>query len=160
MDSNLATVTIQVSAVNDAPVAANQKYAGWQRAVERSRHWASSETASIPAGSRAVLEVDGGVAIVTPGEGEAPHAETASARGRRPPQTGPAIVSGVPKPDSGTIERSISRHPVHRHRMTTGEGGRPSRTDWAVEKKFGERAALNELVAAIAGRRGYMPTYT
>jgi 23S rRNA pseudouridine1911/1915/1917 synthase len=52
------------------------------------------------------------------------------------------IVSGVPKTDSGTVDRSIARHPVHRHRMTTGEGGRPSRTDWAVEKKFGELAAL------------------
>jgi 23S rRNA pseudouridine1911/1915/1917 synthase len=53
-----------------------------------------------------------------------------------------ALVSGVPKTDSGSIDRSIARHPVHRHRMTTGEGGRPSRTDWAVEKKFGEQAAL------------------
>ena len=53
-----------------------------------------------------------------------------------------ALVSGVPKTDSGSIDRSISRHPVHRHRMTTGEGGRPSRTDWTVEKKFGEKAAL------------------
>ena len=53
-----------------------------------------------------------------------------------------ALVSGVPKTDSGSIDRSISRHPVHRHRMTTGEGGRPSRTDWVVEKKFGELAAL------------------
>ena len=52
------------------------------------------------------------------------------------------LVSGVPKKDSGSIDRSISRHPVHRYRMTTGEGGRPSRTDWAVEKKFGEQAAL------------------
>jgi 23S rRNA pseudouridine1911/1915/1917 synthase len=53
-----------------------------------------------------------------------------------------ALVSGVPKTDSGSIDRSISRHPVHRHRMTTGEGGRPSRTDWAVEKQFGLLAAL------------------
>jgi 23S rRNA pseudouridine1911/1915/1917 synthase len=53
-----------------------------------------------------------------------------------------ALVSGVPKADSGSIDRSISRHPVHRHRMTTGEGGRPSRTDWTVEKKFGGLAAL------------------
>jgi 23S rRNA pseudouridine1911/1915/1917 synthase len=53
-----------------------------------------------------------------------------------------ALVSGVPKAAAGTIDRSIARHPVHRHRMTTGEGGRPSRTEWAVEKKFGERAAL------------------
>jgi 23S rRNA pseudouridine1911/1915/1917 synthase len=51
------------------------------------------------------------------------------------------LVAGVPKTDSGTIDRSISRHPVHRHRMTTGEGGRPSRTDWTVEKKFSDQAA-------------------
>jgi 23S rRNA pseudouridine1911/1915/1917 synthase len=53
-----------------------------------------------------------------------------------------ALVSGVPKEASGTIDRGIARHPVHRHRMTTGEGGRPARTDWTVEKKFGEHAAL------------------
>ena len=52
------------------------------------------------------------------------------------------LVSGVPKKDNGSIDRSISRHPVHRYRMTTGEGGRPSRTDWTVEKKFAEKAAL------------------
>jgi 23S rRNA pseudouridine1911/1915/1917 synthase len=53
-----------------------------------------------------------------------------------------ALVSGVPKTASGTIDRSIARHPVHRHRMTTGEGGRPSKTDWSVEKSFGDKAAL------------------
>ncbi len=53
-----------------------------------------------------------------------------------------ALVSGVPKKDSGTVDSAISRHPVHRHRMTTGEGGRPSKTDWVVEKKFGDYAAL------------------
>lgn len=53
-----------------------------------------------------------------------------------------ALIAGVPKTDSGSIDRSISRHPVHRHRMTTGEGGRPSRTDWTVEKIFGKQAAL------------------
>ncbi len=53
-----------------------------------------------------------------------------------------ALVSGVPQEDSGTIDSAISRHPVHRHRMTTGEGGRPSKTDWVVEKKFGALAAL------------------
>lgn len=53
-----------------------------------------------------------------------------------------ALISGVPKESSGTINRAISRHPVHRHRMTVGEGGRPSRTDWTVEKSFAEKAAL------------------
>ncbi len=53
-----------------------------------------------------------------------------------------ALISGIPKALSGVIDRSISRHPVHRHRMTTGEGGRPARTDWTLLEKFGERAAF------------------
>lgn len=53
-----------------------------------------------------------------------------------------ALVSGVPQARSGTIDRAIARHPVHRHRMTTGEGGRPARTDWQVEEAFGGAAAL------------------
>lgn len=53
-----------------------------------------------------------------------------------------ALISGVPQLLSGTIDRSIARHPVHRHRMTTGEGGKPARTDWVLLEKFGERAAL------------------
>ena len=53
-----------------------------------------------------------------------------------------ALVSGVPRLQSGMIERAISRHPVHRERMTVGEGGRPARTDWTVVEVFGDRAAL------------------
>ncbi|MDD3180660.1 MAG: RluA family pseudouridine synthase [Opitutaceae bacterium] len=53
-----------------------------------------------------------------------------------------ALVSGVPKGREGTINRAISRHPVHRHRMTVGEGGRPSRTDWELLEGFGQSAAL------------------
>ena len=53
-----------------------------------------------------------------------------------------ALISGVPRQDSGTVDSAISRHPIHRHRMTTGEGGRPAKTDWVVEKKFGSLAAL------------------
>ena len=51
------------------------------------------------------------------------------------------IVSGVPKETSGSINRAISRHPVHRHRMTVGEGGRPSRTDWEVLESFAGHSA-------------------
>ncbi len=47
-----------------------------------------------------------------------------------------ALASGVPRLLSGSIDRSISRHPTHRHRMTTGEGGKPARTDWTVETSF------------------------
>jgi hypothetical protein len=53
-----------------------------------------------------------------------------------------ALVAGVPDLRSGSILKPIKRHTVHRHRMTVGEGGRPSRTDWTVEKKFGEVAAV------------------
>ncbi|OHE85463.1 MAG: RNA pseudouridine synthase [Verrucomicrobia bacterium RIFCSPLOWO2_12_FULL_64_8] len=53
-----------------------------------------------------------------------------------------ALVAGVPRLKSGVIERSISRHPVHRERMTTGEGGRPARTDWELVESFGRAAAL------------------
>ena len=53
-----------------------------------------------------------------------------------------ALVSGVPRLKSGVVERAISRHPVHRERMTTGEGGRPARTDWEVLETFGQAAAL------------------
>lgn len=51
------------------------------------------------------------------------------------------LVAGVPKEASGTIDRGISRHPVHRHRMTVGEGGRPARTDYEVLESFGGAAA-------------------
>ncbi len=53
-----------------------------------------------------------------------------------------ALVSGVPKTASGTIDRAIARHPIYRHRMTTGQGGRPARTDWTVLEAFKEHAAL------------------
>jgi len=53
-----------------------------------------------------------------------------------------ALVAGATKAASGRIDRSIARHPVHRHRMTTGEGGRPARTDWTVEERFGDAATL------------------
>ena len=53
-----------------------------------------------------------------------------------------ALVVGVPRLLSGRIESSISRHPIHRHKMTTGEGGKPARTDWTREKTFAPHAAL------------------
>ena len=53
-----------------------------------------------------------------------------------------ALVSGVPGWLSGVIDTAISRHPVHRHRMTIGEGGRPARTDWKREEAFGDIASL------------------
>lgn len=52
-----------------------------------------------------------------------------------------ALVQGVPQLLSGTIDRAISRHPIHRHRMTVGEGGKPARTDWERGETFGDLAA-------------------
>jgi 23S rRNA pseudouridine1911/1915/1917 synthase len=43
---------------------------------------------------------------------------------------------------SGTIDRAISRHPTHRHRMTVGEGGKPAKTAWERAEAFGDIAAL------------------
>jgi 23S rRNA pseudouridine1911/1915/1917 synthase len=53
-----------------------------------------------------------------------------------------ALVKGVPELLSGTIDRAISRHPTHRHRMTVGEGGKPARTDWELVEAFGDIASL------------------
>ncbi|HWA87497.1 MAG TPA: RluA family pseudouridine synthase [Opitutus sp.] len=53
-----------------------------------------------------------------------------------------ALVAGVPELLSGTIDRAIARHPVHRHRMTVGEGGKTARTDWERIEAFGDIAAL------------------
>ncbi|MES2693581.1 MAG: RluA family pseudouridine synthase [Verrucomicrobiota bacterium] len=53
-----------------------------------------------------------------------------------------AIVAGVPQLLSGTIEKAISRHPTHRHRMTIGEGGKPAKTSWERMEIFDDMAAL------------------
>jgi 23S rRNA pseudouridine1911/1915/1917 synthase len=53
-----------------------------------------------------------------------------------------ALAVGVPRLLSGVIESSIARHPIHRHRMTTGEGGKPARTDWKLEQSFPPHASL------------------
>jgi len=53
-----------------------------------------------------------------------------------------ALVAGVPRLRSGVVDSAISRHPVHRERMTVGEGGRPARTDWEIVEAFGVQAAL------------------
>jgi 23S rRNA pseudouridine1911/1915/1917 synthase len=53
-----------------------------------------------------------------------------------------ALVAGVPDLLSGTIDRAIARHPIHRHRMTVGEGGKPARTAWERVEAFGDIAAF------------------
>lgn len=54
-----------------------------------------------------------------------------------------ALVSGVPHLASGSIKKAIARHTTKRHRMATPrEGGRPSHTDWRIEKSWPPHAAL------------------
>jgi 23S rRNA pseudouridine1911/1915/1917 synthase len=56
-----------------------------------------------------------------------------------------AIVSGAPALLSGSIRKAIGRNPQHRHKMSVVEpedGGRDAHTDWTVEEKFGDVAAL------------------
>ncbi len=43
-----------------------------------------------------------------------------------------ALVSGVPKTLSGSIEATIGRHPTHRLKMAILEDGREAKTDWKV----------------------------
>jgi len=48
-----------------------------------------------------------------------------------------ALVRGVPKADSGEIERAIGRHPRDRKRMSVRtESGRHARTAWSVLRRF------------------------
>ena len=53
-----------------------------------------------------------------------------------------ALVAGVPPLLSGNIDRAISRHPTHRHRMTVGEGGKTARTSWERVEVYGDIAAM------------------
>jgi 23S rRNA pseudouridine1911/1915/1917 synthase len=53
-----------------------------------------------------------------------------------------ALVHGRPTLLSGSIRVPLGRHPTNRVRMSVREeeGGRPARTDWAVEERFGSCA--------------------
>lgn len=53
-----------------------------------------------------------------------------------------AIGMGSVRGERGIIEEPIGRHPVHRHRMSVRENGRPSRSDWAVAERLGKVATL------------------
>jgi 23S rRNA pseudouridine1911/1915/1917 synthase len=56
-----------------------------------------------------------------------------------------ALVTGVPRLLSGVIDRPITRHSVHRHRMTIArdaERGREAQTDWNRVETFGDFGAL------------------
>lgn len=53
-----------------------------------------------------------------------------------------AIVTGVPKEPSGTIQKPIHRHPIVRTKMSVQKGGRFAHTDWKVLQTAHQHAAL------------------
>ncbi len=56
-----------------------------------------------------------------------------------------ALVGGVPRLMSGTIQKAIGRNVRHRHKMAVVEealGGRTSWTDWTLVERYGTQAAL------------------
>jgi len=56
-----------------------------------------------------------------------------------------ALVSGVPRLLSGSVQKAIGRNVRQRHKMAVveeGHGGRASWTDWTVVEAYGDIAAL------------------
>jgi 23S rRNA pseudouridine1911/1915/1917 synthase len=54
-----------------------------------------------------------------------------------------ALVLKVPVPLKGLVDMPIGRDPAHRLKMSVrGRAGRPARTHYHVEQRFGEQAAL------------------
>jgi 23S rRNA pseudouridine1911/1915/1917 synthase len=67
-----------------------------------------------------------------------------SLRSRRISRRYLALVRGIPKPPSGTIEAPIARHPIKRQRMAVVPGGRRSVTHYEVLEE-GEAMSLLEV---------------
>lgn len=53
-----------------------------------------------------------------------------------------ALTDGAPDLLAGVIRAPIARHPTNRVKMCVSDKGKPARTDWFVEEKFGNAAAL------------------
>ncbi|QWK19915.1 MAG: RluA family pseudouridine synthase [Hydrogenobacter thermophilus] len=47
-----------------------------------------------------------------------------------------ALVSGILREDSGTVEKPIGRHPVDRKKFSVAEDGKPAKTEYEVIKRF------------------------
>jgi 23S rRNA pseudouridine1911/1915/1917 synthase len=48
-----------------------------------------------------------------------------------------AVVWGVPRSETGTIDAPLGRHQVHRQKMTVRPDGRPARTHWRILERLG-----------------------
>ena len=53
-----------------------------------------------------------------------------------------ALVWGCPRPESGTVDAPIARHPADRKRMALVQGGRASVTHYAVLERFPEASLV------------------
>lgn len=56
-----------------------------------------------------------------------------------------AIVAGTPELLSGSVQKMIGRHPIHRHKMAVVEDeakGRHARTDWQVVERYDKAFSL------------------
>jgi len=69
------------------------------------------------------------------------HALVRQFAGREPDKQYVALVAGRPALLSGSVREPIGRHRTNRVRMAVRDDGKPARTDWAVEERFGEVAA-------------------
>lgn len=64
-----------------------------------------------------------------------------------------ALVWGAPRPERGTIEAALGRHPVDRKRMAVRKaGGRAALTEYWLEKRFG--SPLTPVASLIGARLG------
>jgi 23S rRNA pseudouridine1911/1915/1917 synthase len=50
-----------------------------------------------------------------------------------------ALVRGVPRCLSGSVQKAIGRHPIRRTKMCIREEGRSARSDWRLLETFGDR---------------------
>lgn len=53
-----------------------------------------------------------------------------------------ALVAGRPTEEQGTIDAPIGRHPASPQLMTISRHGRPARTEWRIEARFGQITLL------------------
>jgi len=53
-----------------------------------------------------------------------------------------ALVDGVPRQTSGSIDQPIGRHPVHRQKMAIHAKGRPARTDYNVLEAWSKASRI------------------
>ena len=64
------------------------------------------------------------------------HALAAQLQARRVHKRYLAMVWGCPRPESGTVDAPIARHPADRKRMAVVQGGRDAVTHYAVLQRF------------------------